>query len=279
MKVATSLIAFGLAIGVISEPILVNRDLAAFQGIISDIDGQVDGLSSAIAAYNGGDGAAVQQASDDLVSTIRTGIQTANGQPQLTQSEALALTSPVQDLIDKVDSTIDALIAKKQLFVDNCLGPDIQTSLGEQHAASQDLATAISSKVPENLQEIARELSAGISNAIQRGIDEYADVQPCEGGPSSSAAPSSQEPTSEPTGTAEPTGEPTGEPTAEPTGEPTLAPTSGAVPYPTPAEPTSGSAYPTGGVTPPPSFPGAASGLHAPVVGVAAALVAVAAAL
>jgi hypothetical protein len=246
MKLSTSLLALGLAIGVVSEPIsLNNRDFAAFEGIISAIDGQVDTLISAINGFSGGDGAEVQGASDELVAIIRTGIETANAQPELSQTEALGLVEPVQALIVKVDVAIDGLIAKKEQFVSGGLGGAIKASLAQQHAASIDLATAISSKVPPSLEAIAQELAAGVSAAIQRGVDEYADV-PDGGSPSGTATPTGEpsetaqpSETAEPTETSEPTetGKPTktAEPTGEPTGEPTDAPV-----YPTGEAPTSG---------------------------------------
>jgi hypothetical protein len=255
MKVSTAIAAFGLFLGVVSEPVArVKRDLATFEGIISDIAAQVDALTSAVNAFSG-DGGAVQGASSKLVTIINDGVTKAKSQPQLTQSEALQLTKPVQDLTDKVNTDVDAVIAKKSAFVGAGLGGSIKASLKQQYDAANALADAISGKVPPELAGVAKELSAGIANAIQRGIDAYKDV--------SDSAPSSTK-TSGPTATAQPTESmPTGT-TAAPTtssSQPTAAPTGG---YPTggSGSSSSGVAAPTGTYSASPSTPaftGAAS--------------------
>ncbi|KAK2811583.1 hypothetical protein FQN50_001925 [Emmonsiellopsis sp. PD_5] len=255
MKVTTALLTFGLALGVVSEPIH-HRDLAAFTGIISDIGAGVDALSSAL---SGGDNDAAISASEDLVASIKAGVETAKGEDELTLNDALSLTSPVQELIEKVDGVIDTIIKKKEDFIAADLAFLIKQSLSEQFDASTALAEAISSKVPEGVKDIAKQLAAGVSDSIQKGIKAYEDVT--EGGNGGS----------KPTKTAEPTGEPTAEPTGKPTDEPTADPTGG---YPTP-EPTP-TATPSGPiVTPPPEFTGAAVMNGQNVVGVLAAAAAV----
>ncbi|KAL2361211.1 hypothetical protein RJZ56_005902 [Blastomyces dermatitidis] len=260
MKVSTALFTLGLALGVVSEPIRVQRDLDAFKAIFTEIDGKVDSLSSAI---NGGDQDNIISAGEDLVATINKGVETANAQDPLSLTEALGLTTPVQALTKKVEGAISQVIDAKEDFVAAGFAFTIKQNLDDQFAASNDLTGAVSSKVSDGVKEIAKQLAAGISNAIQKGIDAYKDVTD-DGGST---------PTDEPTGTAEPTAEPTGEPTGEPTaeltGEPTGEPTGG-YPTPPPASTPSGG-VPTSGPTPPPEWEGAAAINGQSIAGVIAA--------
>ncbi|KAL3433486.1 hydrophobic surface binding protein A-domain-containing protein [Aspergillus tetrazonus] len=233
--------------------------------IIDTISSKVDALGSAVNSYSGGDPSDVQSASDDLVSTIRSAVEEVNAGPDLSNSDALALTSPIQDLTDDVEGVIDQLIAKKDQFVEAGAGGDVKAALSEQYDAASSLAEALSAKVPSALEDIAAELSAGITNAIQKGVDAYADVE--DGGSSSSTSA---------TGTATATS--TGSETSSATDAPTSTSSTPVIPTATGTESSTPTSSPTG--TPaPPEFTGAASKERFSLVGGALAAVAVAVAI
>ncbi|PGH11839.1 hypothetical protein AJ79_04636 [Helicocarpus griseus UAMH5409] len=259
MKVTAALVTLGLALGAVSEPIPAKRDLAAFEGIFSEISSGVDTLSSAI---NGGEEATIVSAGEALVASINKGVETANGQEELPLNDALSLTAPVQALTGKVEEVIDLVISKKQDFVSAGFAGKVKENLNQQFEASNKLAEAVSSKVPEAVKDIAKDLAEGISNAIQKGIDAYKDV--ADGGNGG------EKPT--PTKTSEPTDKPTSEPTGEPEEpEPSETPSESPTPTPTPSgEPEDPSAS-----DPPVEFPGAAAVNGRNIVGVIAAAAAV----
>ncbi|KAL2832544.1 hydrophobic surface binding protein A-domain-containing protein [Aspergillus cavernicola] len=145
--------------------------------LIDNIAQQVAALSDAVSSFDGGDPSDVQSASDTLVETITSAAEQVNSGDDLSNADALALTSPVQDLTDDVDGVVDQLISKQDQFVSAGAGGAVKTSLDDQYDAASSLADAISSKVPTALESIAAELSAGITAAIQRGVDAYADVE------------------------------------------------------------------------------------------------------
>ncbi|KAL3462497.1 hydrophobic surface binding protein A-domain-containing protein [Aspergillus heterothallicus] len=180
-----------VAPGVLASP--TQRDLATIQGVITDIQAQVNSLQTAIEATPLDPDAIVAQ-SDTLVSTIQEGATTVDGQPALTQIEALGLVSPVQDLAADVDTTVQALIAVKDDIDALGEGCTTLTALEAQAAAAQQLSDAIVSKVPDALKDISTELAATISTAIQNGIDAYAGS--CDG-----SNPTSTTTTSDPTST------------------------------------------------------------------------------
>ncbi|RHZ56403.1 cell wall mannoprotein 1 family protein [Aspergillus thermomutatus] len=201
MRFSALLVTLGLT-GALATPTLVARDAPAV-GVISDISAQTSALASAVSSYNGGDPSAVQSASDKLVSTINSGVDTVKSGADLSTADALALTSPVQDLTKQVQGVVNDLISKKDQFVAAGAGGAVYKSLQEQYTAADNLAKAISSKVPSSLSDIAAQLSAGITAAIQKGIDAYKDAGSSS---SSSSASASATETSTATATATKTG-------------------------------------------------------------------------
>ncbi|GIJ88260.1 cell wall mannoprotein 1 [Aspergillus pseudoviridinutans] len=229
MRFSALLVTLGLT-GALATPTLVSRQGGA-TGVISDISAQVSALASAVSSFNGGDPSGVKSASDKLVSTINSGVDTVKSGPALTATDALALTSPVQDLTKQVQGVVNDLISKKDKFVAAGAGSTVYQQLQSQYTAADNLAKAISAKVPSSLSDIAAQLSAGITAAIQKGIDGYKDVATSTGSSSSSSASATETKTA----------------TATATGTTTKTATSTAV---IPTGTASGSASPSGSATP-----------------------------
>ncbi|KAL2872596.1 cell wall mannoprotein 1 family protein [Aspergillus lucknowensis] len=265
----SGLLSLSLVAGAVSaSPSLMKR--ADATDVIAQISDKVSTLDSAITSWTGGDYSKVKAASDSLISTINDGASTVSSGPDLSNADALALTGPVQDLTDQVETTIQHLISKKEQAVSEGAGGTVKTALNDQYDAAQKLADAITSKVPDALTDIANELSAGISAAIQKGIDAYKDVPEGGDGGSDGGDGGAPAPTSTGTGT-----EP--EPTA--TATETATETEAPEPTETSSTPVIPTSEPTGSPTPaPPVFTGAAGKVGFSMAGniLAAAAVAVA---
>ncbi|KAB8269457.1 hydrophobic surface binding protein A-domain-containing protein [Aspergillus minisclerotigenes] len=231
----SAIFTLGLAGTALATP-LVERAGSSPTDIISGISDKTDALDSAIKAYSGGDPSKVESASADLIKTITSGTDAIKSGDDISSTDALALPGPVQALTKKVEQAIDDIIAKKDKFVEAGAGGKVKDSLNQQKSAADGLASAITSKVPESLKEIAQSLSAGISTAIQKGVDAYKDVS--DSAPSSSAG-SSESATA--TGSASETG------SASTTGSASV--TSSSV-IPTSSGAASSSAAPSGSSTP-----------------------------
>ncbi|PIG83025.1 cell wall serine-threonine-rich galactomannoprotein Mp1 [Aspergillus arachidicola] len=171
----SAIFTLGLAGTALATP-LVERAGSSPTDIISGISDKTDALDSAIKAYSGGDPSKVESASADLISTITSGTDAIKSGDDISTTDALALPGPVQALTKKVEQAIDDIIAKKDQFVKAGAGGKVKDSLNQQKSAADGLASAITSKVPESLKDIAQSLSAGISTAIQKGVDAYKDV-------------------------------------------------------------------------------------------------------
>jgi hypothetical protein len=261
MKVTSVVVlsAIGFSLNVVA-------DLASIEGVISKIESDVNAFDTAVKAYSGGSGYSdLESASQTIVTDTNTGVSTVKASADLSESDALSLTSPVQALTADIQTAIDDLIAKKSQIEAACQGPAVLASLQSQNTAAVALADAITSKVPSSLQSVASQLSAGISTAIQKGISAYQGATSC--GKSSTSSGSSST-------------------TSKSSGSTTLSTTlstsssSGPTTSSTPTVTSSGSSSgsPTGGhttTTTPPAFTGAASinGFSTPV-GVMAALAA-----
>ncbi|KAL4890602.1 hydrophobic surface binding protein A-domain-containing protein [Aspergillus ambiguus] len=266
----SALFTLGLATVAIATPTKVQRDAAPVESVISAIQDKTEALGTAINGYSGGDTSSVESASSDLISTIKSGVETVNSNGDLTSTDALALTSPVQDLTKKVESVVNSIIDKKSQFVSAGAGGTVLESLKAQYAAAQSLSDAISSKVPSSLSDLAAQLSAGITDAIQKGIDAYKDA--ANSGSSSSTS-SAEQPTSTATGGASTTGgsSPTTSAGSSTTSSPVIpsgssAPSSSSV-----------ASTPAGSSAPMPTFTGAASKAGFSVGGALAAAAIVAA--
>lgn len=181
MKTSTIISAFAIASGALAQ-------IQTFLDVISSIDTATAALDTAVKGYSGGDSAAIQSASKSLIDTVTAGIGKVKGSSMLVLNDALQLTAPTQALSKTVSTTIDDLISKKSQLVAAGQGGSTAGSLNTQLTGANDLATAISSKVPTDVAPIASQLSSSISEAIQRGVTAYADAGGAGGAPSGTSS-------------------------------------------------------------------------------------------
>jgi hypothetical protein len=176
---ATSILA--LALG--AQATNVVRDLATIQKVITDIQAQTQALDTAVKAYTS-DFGPVQSAATALQNLIVSGTTTVNSQPVLSLLDASQTAQTVTDLSTVVTSVVNDLISKKATFVSNGKAADVLQTLQSQKSDSQALADALTSKVPSELQSVAAQLSAAISDALTTGINAFMGLS----GPSSSSS-------------------------------------------------------------------------------------------
>ncbi|KAL1959197.1 hypothetical protein VTO42DRAFT_2702 [Malbranchea cinnamomea] len=177
MKFGATVVTLGLAIGAsFAEPIpKVKRALQDYVDVITGINDQVNLVGTLFSAYTGGDASAIVQAGEDLVALINQGTSDVNGFDPLSVADGLSLVQPILDLTDDVNATIDIVISKEAVVDANNYHDTVVQNLQDQKAASDGLAAAITAKTPAELADLAAELAAGVSAAIQRGIDAYSD--------------------------------------------------------------------------------------------------------
>ncbi|RMZ43625.1 hypothetical protein AFCA_002654 [Aspergillus flavus] len=170
-----SILTLGLTAGALAAPANMERDLPTITGVLSGIGPKVDALDSAIQAYTGGDVTKVQQASDSLVDAINAGTTKVSGTSNLSGGDALGLPGPVNDLKQKITTAVTHLSSKKSQIVQAGKGAQTYNDLIQQKTAAKKLSDTIVSKVPENLQNLASGISGGISDAIEKGVQDFQD--------------------------------------------------------------------------------------------------------
>ncbi|KAK1144205.1 hypothetical protein N8T08_005618 [Aspergillus melleus] len=187
-----SLLTLGLTAGTLAQPTRVERDLPTVTGVLSGIGPKVEALDSAIQSYSGGDVGKVQKASDDLVDAINAGTTKVKGTSDLSTGDALGLPGPVNELKEKISTTITHLSSKKSEIVKAGKGGQTYDDLTQQKTAAKKLSDTIVSKVPDSLQDLAGSIAGGISKAIQKGIQDFQD-QAGKGGSSKEDSASSSD--------------------------------------------------------------------------------------
>lgn len=181
MKFTTaSVIAVGLSAQALANPTIVQRqaskvqrDLAAFESVISAVDDAVKQFDTDVNSYSSGAPTTLLSDAASIVSITNSGVSTLKGEATLSDTDAVSLTSPVQALSSDVKTSIDDLVSKKSALVAAGAGGEVESGLQQQLTAAQSLGTVISDKVPSALSGIAGELSSGITSAIQSGIDAF----------------------------------------------------------------------------------------------------------
>jgi hypothetical protein len=176
----TSVIAIGLSAQALANPTnvvrkstKVQRDLAAFESVVSAVDAAVKQFDSDVKAYTSGDVSKLLSDSQSIITVTNSGVSNLQSEPVLSANDAFSLTSPVQGLSADVKTSIDDLVAKKSALVAAGAGGQVESGLQAQYTAAQSRATVISNKVPSSLAGVAAELSSGITDAIQSGIDAF----------------------------------------------------------------------------------------------------------
>jgi len=164
---------------------LVRRDLTTIQNVLSTISTKLGTLDTAVTSFSG-DPTALTNANADVLSTLKSGTSTISGTSDLSQSDAITVSTAVQTLETSVQKVVNDLISKKSAIVAAGAGGTILQGLQDQQAASKALADALTSKVPTELQTVAAQLSAGINTDIQKGVDAFKGT----GGTGSSSSPS-----------------------------------------------------------------------------------------
>jgi len=182
MKFAATFLT--LALGV--QASLHQRDIDSIKKVLSDISTQVQGLDTAVNAFSG-DTKALLAAGATLLSTIKSGANTVSSSDKLDILSASQVAQSVTGLNTSVATTVTDLIAKKQAIVAAGAGGDVLKNLQDQKVASQALSDAITSKVPTELQTVAKQLSQGVDDSLSTGIAAYSNT----GGSSSAPPPAS----------------------------------------------------------------------------------------
>ncbi|OAQ59861.1 hydrophobic surface binding protein A domain-containing protein [Pochonia chlamydosporia 170] len=208
--------------------------ISVINSVLSSVSSGIEALDTAAKGFNG-DVDAVKSKADALVSAIKAGKTKVDGSKDLTLTDALGLTDPVQALTKKGQTLADDFKAKRSDVEKAGACGTVREELGDINTNSQALIKSVVSKVPKDAQSIAQQLADGLTKVLNQAQDDFSESN-CKNSGGSSGTKTG--------GASQTSAAPTGSQTAPGT---TLAPT-------TTAAPTGGNGTTT---TPPPVTAGA----------------------
>lgn len=209
---------------------IAERDVSVVTDILEESKTNIKALDEAIKNYDD-DKAPLLKASNDLIDGLKEGKTKVEGIEPLTLDEAVSLTGPVKELTDLAQTLADDAKAVRETIekLGECtLVRQQVTSIG---AASQELIKAVVSKVPEEAQSIAEQLSAGLIDILNQSKEDFSEENCVDSGSPGG-------------GSSEPAG---GSTSAPPAGSTSAPPAETSKPAETSSAPGGGSPQPTGG--------------------------------
>lgn len=112
--------------------------------------------------------------SNSLLNDIKKGTKTAKASDPLTFDEALNVATVTVDLATDVHQTLDTIVRSKPRFdVYLIVSPILKKVLKDQKAATVDFSNAVVSKVPADLQAVAKNLIQPIYDDFDKAIAAY----------------------------------------------------------------------------------------------------------
>jgi exonuclease VII small subunit len=157
---------------------LYERQVQTIVSVLQTINQDTMQLNTAVRNFNGpNDIQTLQQASNRVAQTVSQGAQAVQQASSISLNDAVQLQPQVSTLQSTLESTVQNLVAKKQIIVQSGAGPTVAAGLNQQLQGAQQLSTAIVSKVPQGAQQLAQQLSVSINNALQQGVQQFSDQQ------------------------------------------------------------------------------------------------------
>ncbi|MCJ1440704.1 MAG: hypothetical protein MMC23_001190 [Stictis urceolatum] len=161
---------------------LVERDAAAVSSAISQISDATTKLDTAVKDFTGaGQVSSLQSASTNLIKVLGSANSAVSSSSMLSQSDALSLPQPIQDLSKLVQTAAQDTISKKQTFVSAGVASVVYDQLTEIRDGAKKFSTTLISKVPNSLQNIAQNLAQPINDSLNKAVSAYSDVKDSSG--------------------------------------------------------------------------------------------------
>uniref|UniRef100_A0A1Y1NHS9 Cell wall protein n=1 Tax=Photinus pyralis TaxID=7054 RepID=A0A1Y1NHS9_PHOPY len=200
--------------------------LSTIQSVLTSVGNGIDSLDSAAKSFSG-DVDAVKSKADALDSALKDGKTKVDASSDLTLTDALGLTDPVQALTKKGQSLADNFKAKRSDVETAGACGTVRTELKDINDNSQALIKSVVSKVPKDAQSIAASLAAGLTKVLNQAQDDFSESN-CKNSGGSSGSSSKTGGASQTSAAAPTTAAPSGGQTSASAPATTLAPTSAA---------------------------------------------------
>ena len=167
-----------MRLSVLSLAALASGALASGDSIeaaINTIDESTLGLNEHVANWDGKlfGTLPVIKDSAELLSDINKGKKVASESEALDFGETIQVAGATMKLATDVNTTLETVIQAKPKFDKLLLSPIILANLKLEQHATDKFSAAVVEKVPQELQETAKQLVAGIAESFDKAIDVY----------------------------------------------------------------------------------------------------------
>ncbi|KAG6017863.1 hypothetical protein E4U54_001777 [Claviceps lovelessii] len=176
---------------------LAERDLGTVSGVLQNVQSDIQNVDSAVKA-GGTDPEPLLKASNALVKTLKDSKTKVDGSNDLGLTDAVKLTQPVQDTTKSAQDLVDNLKAMRGTIEKLGYCDAVRTQTSSINDGSQALIKSVISKVPEEAQDIAAQLSAGLVKVLEQ-VQEDFSAQNCKNSAGAAKPSGNDQPTSSPT--------------------------------------------------------------------------------
>ncbi|KAG6091386.1 hypothetical protein E4U30_007048 [Claviceps sp. LM220 group G6] len=188
-----SLVSFCLAAlasqAVAHQSLYLNgRDFSAVSDSLSTIKSNIESLNAAVKAGDT-DPAPLLKASNTLIQSIKQSKEKIDGSSELALTDAVKLTQPVQDMAKLSQDLVDNLKAMRGTIEKLGYCEAVRTQTSSINDGSQALIKSVVSKVPQEAQDIASQLSSGLVKILAQAQEDFSDKN-CKNSAAGAAEPS-----------------------------------------------------------------------------------------
>lgn len=142
------------------------RQASTIQTDLNNINSGVTDLKNSVNSYNGGLFAAlpIQSKASDLQKEIDSATDDANASPAIGESDSASIVAYIQNTLEpNIDSTLDALVAKKSQFASAGLTNTVKTTVSNLQTSTNNYGMALLAKAASGSQSAGQAVLAKIN--------------------------------------------------------------------------------------------------------------------
>lgn len=141
------------------DPLPEKRDVATIQSVITSVSSALTQLDNTVKAFNGQDFAQLATDAANVKTALDTGTQQITATTPITAQDAITLQSSLAPVQSTAASLVSDLQAKKPQIQQAGLCQIVQQQTQGISTSASNLISATVTKVPENLQAVAGQLT------------------------------------------------------------------------------------------------------------------------
>lgn len=166
-SVASLTLALAASIVAAQDEILpIKRDVATISNVIMQVTTSLNQLDASVKAFNGQSFSQLATDAGNVKTTLANGAKQISGTSNITAQEAVQLQSSLSPVQTAGTNLINDLSAKKPQIQQASLCQTVQQQTQEIGTSAKDLIEATVSKVPQNLQAVAGQLTSQLTSQL-----------------------------------------------------------------------------------------------------------------